>query len=134
MDPTIRREKPENEYYFKEGCHILELSNVPDDPQVSIARARVAPGVTTRPHRLDGITERYVILQGRGRVTLGGRAAQVVSPGDVVIIPSGCPQQIANDGDGDLIFLAICTPRFVPEAYREMAGEVASSPDTAKGD
>ena len=120
MDPTIRRQRPENEYDFKEGCHILELSNVPDDPQVSIARARVAPGVTTRRHRLDGIIERYVILQGRGKMTLGGRAAQAVNPGDVVIIPSGCSQQIANDGDGDLIFLAICTPRFVLEAYEDV--------------
>lgn len=119
MNPRIRRAQPEDEYYFKEGCHILEMSNAPDDPEVSIARARVAPGVTTRLHRLDGVTERYVILQGSGRIRLGGQAAETVNPGDVVFIPSRCSQQIANVGNIDLIFLAICTPRFVPEAYEE---------------
>jgi mannose-6-phosphate isomerase-like protein (cupin superfamily) len=120
MDPRIRRAKPEDEYYFKEGCHILEMSNAPDDPEVSIARARVAPGVTTRLHRLDGITERYVILQGSGRVSLDRQAAQTVGPGDVVIIPTRCSQQIENTGATDLLFLAICTPRFIPEAYEEI--------------
>ena len=122
MNPRIRRAKPEDEYYFKEGCHILEMSNAPDDPEVSIARARVAPGVTTRLHRLDGVTERYVILQGSGRVSLGGQAAQTVGPGDVVIIPSRCSQQIANVGNIDLIFLAICTPRFNSGAYSGIDG------------
>ncbi|BBO75748.1 hypothetical protein DSCW_31650 [Desulfosarcina widdelii] len=120
MNPRIRRAKPEDEYYFKEGCHILEMSNAPDDPEVSIARARVAPGVTTRLHRLDGITERYVILEGSGQVSLGGQAAQTVGPGDVVIIPPRCSQQIENSGTTDLLFLAICTPRFIPEAYEDM--------------
>jgi len=120
MKPRIKRAKPDDEYYFKEGCHILELSNAPDDLDVSIARARVAPGVTTRLHRLDGITERYVILQGSGQVRLGGQAVQTVGPGDVVIIPPRCPQQITNDGPTELLFLAICTPRFVPEAYEEV--------------
>jgi hypothetical protein len=43
----IRRTPPGDEYFFAEGCHILELSNTPEDPDVSIARARVAPGVIT---------------------------------------------------------------------------------------
>jgi mannose-6-phosphate isomerase-like protein (cupin superfamily) len=80
----------------------------------------VAPGVTTRRHRLDGVTERYVILQGSGQVNFGGQAAQTVNPGDVVIIPPRCSQQITNVGTCDLLFLAICTPRFVPEAYEEV--------------
>ena len=50
-----------DEYYFEEGCYITELHNRADDPAVSVARARVPPGVTTRWHTLGGITERYVI-------------------------------------------------------------------------
>ena len=120
MKPIIRRIQPDEVYYFKEGCHILELSNTPDDPAVSIARAQVAPGVTTRPHRLIGITERYVILQGRGMVALEGQRPQAVRPGDVVVIPSRCTQQITNAGSDDLVFLAICTPRFIAAAYQEL--------------
>ena len=122
MNPRIQRTQPDDEYYFKEGCHILELSNAPDDPEVSIAQARVAPGVTTRRHRLDGITERYVILQGRGRVRLDGQAVQTVKPGDVILISPRCPQHITNVGTADLVFLAICAPRFIPDAYEEIDG------------
>jgi mannose-6-phosphate isomerase-like protein (cupin superfamily) len=61
-----------------------------------------------------------VLLSGRGRVELGGLPAQNVGPGDVVLIPPGCPQRIANAGREDLVFLAICTPRFTPEAYEDI--------------
>ncbi len=120
MHPTIRRADPQAEYYFKEGCFILELSNTPNDPAVSIARARVIPGTTTRRHRLLGITERYVILDGHGRVEVGDRDPQPVAPGDVVIIAPGRTQRITNTGTGDLVFLAICTPRFSADAYQDM--------------
>ncbi len=33
----------DSEFYTSEKCHIVELSNSPDDPQVSIARVRVEP-------------------------------------------------------------------------------------------
>jgi len=88
-----------------------------DDPAASIAQARVRAGVTTRWHRLTGITERYVILSGLGRVEIGDVPPQHVGCGDVVMIPAGCRQRIACLGESDLIFLAICTPRFQPEAY-----------------
>ena len=117
MTSTIRKVNPRLEYYFAEGCHILELSNSTDDPDLSIARARVRPGVTTRLHCLHGITERYVILEGEGMMVVDANAAQPVGPGDVVIIPPSIPQQITNTGGVDLVFLALCTPRFVPEAY-----------------
>ena len=107
------------EYWFREGCFILELSNSAEDPEASIARARVPAGGTTRWHRLAGTTERYVILEGRGRIEVGERAPREVGIGDVVIIPCAERQRIANVGDGDLVFLAICTPRFVPEHYQE---------------
>ncbi|MEQ8858617.1 MAG: cupin domain-containing protein [Pseudomonadales bacterium] len=113
------RSRPEDEYYFEEGCFILEYLNDPADPHASIARARVPPGVATRRHRLPGTTERYFILSGEGRVTLGEQPAFRVRPGDTVLIPPGTAQSISNDAADDLVFLAICTPRFRPEDYRD---------------
>ena len=75
---------------------VAELSNSPADPDVSIARARVKPGVTTKLHRLTGVVERYVILSGQAIVEVGEREPQPLSIGDVVIIPSLCPQRITN--------------------------------------
>ena len=115
--PRLRRPLEAEEYFFPEGCHILETWNREEDSAVSIARSRVAPGVTTRLHRLNGITERYLILAGHGRVEVEGLAPDVVSVGDLVYIPPGCHQRITNTGRDDLVFLAICTPRFVSEAY-----------------
>lgn len=112
--------QPQAEYYFVEGCHINELSNTPDDEAVSIARARVAPGVATRWHRLRGIVERYVIVSGTGRVEVGALPAQEVTAGAVVVIPALCRQRITNVGGDDLVFLAICSPRFRPEAYEDL--------------
>ena len=109
-----------NEFYISEGCFITEWSNTPDDPAVSIARARVPPGVTTRWHRLADITERYVILEGAGRAYVGTNPPQEVRPGDVVRIAPACAQRISNTGARDLVFLAICTPRFIPQAYEEL--------------
>lgn len=119
MREQIRHLQPQAEYYFAEGCHINELSNTQDDAAVSIARARVAPGITTRWHRLQGITERYVIVAGTGRVEVG-ELAQDVTAGAVVLIPPLCRQRITNTGSGDLVFLAICSPRFRTEAYEDL--------------
>jgi len=105
------------EYFFKEGCYIIELLNTPDDPALSVARARVEPGQTTRWHRLVEITEHYLIVEGKGLVEVANEPAREVVVDDVVVIPAGVRQRITNTGEVDLIFLAICTPRFVPEAY-----------------
>lgn len=114
---------PPEEYYFQEGCFILELHNTADDPAVSVARARVEPGRTTRWHSLRDIEERYVILAGNGLVEVGGGEPQPVGPHDVVRIPAGCRQRITNVGAIDLLFLAVCTPRFTLAAYRDLEEE-----------
>ena len=101
-----------------------ELSNSPDDPDASIAQARVKPGVTTRWHRLSGITERYYIVSGMGRMEAGKLPPQEVRAGDIVLIPPMCPQRITNIGAEDLIFLAICTPRFSNDAYEDIEGNL----------
>ncbi len=120
MKACIIRKDPEDEFLTAENCHILEIRNSPEDPQVSIARARVEPGVTTRWHRLKGITERYYILSGQGLVEVGELPPREVAPGDIVVIPPRYRQRIGNTGSEDLIFLCICTPRFTITAYEEL--------------
>lgn len=108
------------EYLSEERCHILELSNRDDDPAVSIARARVTPGVATRPHSLTGTEERYLVLSGEGRATIGDMPPRLLKAGDMVLIPPEVSQQIENTGGEDLVFLCICTPRFRWENYRAL--------------
>lgn len=120
MREEIRQRVPTAEYYTPEGCFINELSNTDADPEASIAEARVLPGRTTRWHRLLGRTERYVLLVGDGEVEVGNLPPQLVGPGDVVLIPPGVRQRIRNVGTRDLVFLAICTPRFDQAAYEDL--------------
>lgn len=115
--------QPSSEFYTPERCYIVELSNTESDPDVSIARARVPPGVTTRWHRVVDTVERYILLAGRGRVEVGELAPQEVGPGDVVLIPPNCRQRITALGSEDLLFLAVCSPRFRPEAYEDIDPE-----------
>ncbi|MBE9568209.1 MAG: cupin domain-containing protein [Proteobacteria bacterium] len=120
MKPCIKKLDSDTEYYFDEGCFITELSNDADDADLSIARARVEPGKTTQWHYLQGVTERYVILEGSGIVEVGDLEPQSVSAGDSIIIPPGERQRIRNTGSTDLIFLALCTPRFTKKAYSSL--------------
>lgn len=125
MKEAIKLQNLSKEFYFAEKCYITELSNTPDDPDASIARARVAPGVTTRWHRLSGTVERYCIVSGRGRVEVGKLPPHDVEAGDIVLIPPMCRQRITNTGSEDLIFLAICTPRFSNDVYEDIEDEQA---------
>ena len=120
MQPTIIPHDPAKAFFTDERCHITELSNSPADEALSIALARVEPGVTTRWHRLIGTTERYVMLSGQGVVEIGNLPPRAVAPHDVVIIPPGCRQRITNTGSQDLLFHALCTPRFRPPAYEDV--------------
>lgn len=120
LKAAIKKQNLDNEYYTEERCFIAELSNSPDDPDVSIARAKVKPGVTTRWHRLRDAAERYYILGGTGCVEVSDLPTREVTAGDIVIIPPMCRQRIRNTGPEDLLFLAICTPRFTQAAYEDL--------------
>jgi mannose-6-phosphate isomerase-like protein (cupin superfamily) len=124
MKEFIKKHDKGKEFYTSEKCYITELSNTPDDPEVSIARARVEPGVTTRWHRLKGTTERYLIISGKGLVDAGNLPPREVTSGDVIFIAPMCRQRITNTGREDLIFLAICTPRFTQDAYEDVEDDM----------
>ncbi|MEA3397711.1 MAG: cupin domain-containing protein [Chloroflexota bacterium] len=117
---TILSADPQAEHFTEERCFILELASSPADEALSLARARVERGVTTALHRLNGVAERYVILEGQGCVEVGSLPPRDVSPGDVVLIPPGVSQRISNTGAGELVFLCICTPPFRPECYEDL--------------
>ena len=117
MRSEIRHTDSAQEFETDERCHIIEVANDTGDEQLSIARARVEPGMTTAWHRLDGISERYLIISGQGLVEVDELEPTIVAAGDVVRIPAGAAQRIANTGDDQLIFYALCTPRFEAQAY-----------------
>ena len=119
MKPLIIHNNEADEYFFEEGCYILEVSNSEKDKNVSIARARLSPNTATRLHKLSQTIERYIIISGEGTVTVGDLPDTLVQVNDVVIIPEDCPQMIRNTGDVDLVFLVVCNPRFLVDNYSD---------------
>jgi len=111
--------KPRAEYWMTERCYVTELLNSPDHPEVSIARTRVEPGVTTQLHSLS-VSEWYLIESGEGRMTVADAAPRNVAAGDVVSIPKFAAQQIENFGTADLIFLCVCAPKFLLDCYTSL--------------
>lgn len=112
-----RKPKPGAEAWTGERCFITEILN--DEPEVSIAHARVEPGVTTQLHVLS-VTEWYIINSGQGRMRVGDEPPFEVAPGDTVTIPKHTAQQITNTGHSDLCFLCVCAPGFSQECYTSL--------------
>jgi mannose-6-phosphate isomerase-like protein (cupin superfamily) len=108
MQPEVKQASAAVEFETNERCHITEIANDPGDEFVSIARARV---------ELDRISERYIIVSGQGLVEVDDLEPIDVLPGDVVRIPADIAQRITNTGKGDLIFYAVCAPRFRQDSY-----------------
>ena len=120
-DARVRAGGHARELWTRERCFIRELVNDPAIREFSLAEARVEPGVRTELHEL-AVDEWYVIMRGSGLMEVGGKAAFAVGPGDVIAIPAGTSQRIANTGSEDLIFQCICLPRFTAAAYQALEG------------
>jgi mannose-6-phosphate isomerase-like protein (cupin superfamily) len=117
MALEVRKSSTIQELETEEGCYIAEIANDSGDKLVSIARARVRPGVTTAWHKLNGVTERYIIVSGHGSVEIGDQGSLDICEGDVVRIPANTPQRIQNPEKLDLIFYCICSPPFQKDCY-----------------
>jgi mannose-6-phosphate isomerase-like protein (cupin superfamily) len=124
MKPKVIRANSLKEYLTPERCFIFENCGISTgDKKVSIARARVEPGISTKVHHLDRVQEIYLITQGNGRVQIGDLKPTDVFQGDVVIIPPGVLQTITNNGKNDLIFYCVCTPAFTEKCYNDDEGK-----------
>ncbi|HPE74407.1 MAG TPA: hypothetical protein PK018_19895 [Candidatus Competibacter sp.] len=61
---------------------------------------------------MPNTTERSLILEEWRRIEGGDGLPEAVGLSDGVRVPPDVRPPIANTGDADLIFLAICMPRF----------------------
>jgi len=120
---SVRRLEDCQEFIAGDGSLLRELLH-PDkaDLQIrySLAYAKVAPGQTTKPHKLRA-SEVYYILAGYGLMHIDEETLQV-GPDCAIYIPPHSRQYIENTGNSDLKFLCIVDP-----AWRKEHEEVLDS-------
>ena len=97
----------------KDGSEIRELihPSVHGARNQSLAEATVFPGQRTCLHRHRVTEEIYHVIEGTGRMTLGGERFEV-AVGDSVLIPPGTPHCIEAIGPSALRILCACSPAY----------------------
>jgi quercetin dioxygenase-like cupin family protein len=69
----------------------------------------VGPGQAQKPHTHGDQDKIYVVLDGEGRVQIGG-AEERLGPGEAVIAAAGVEHGLVNDGPAPLVVLVVVTP------------------------
>ncbi len=93
---------------------VLHPKNDSIELPYSLAFATLAPGHRSLPHILKKSSELYIIIKGKGRVSIGGKT-QEVGEGHIVFIPAGEEQWIENVGEDALEFYCVVTPPWSAE-------------------
>ena len=104
---------------YRFPTHINDL--VMDRSQASASEVFIvviSPGGAPPLHQHDDTEQIFYILEGQGRLEIGGESADFpVGPGDVVRIPPQTLHAIHAQGPADLRYLAIdCFPSGRPSA------------------
>src|SRR3954454_8082312 len=72
----------------------------------SLAHAVIQPGQRSLRHHLEGASEVYYLLTGRGIMHVDDETREVRA-GDALLIPAGAVQFLENTGEEPLTILAI---------------------------
>ncbi|OFK22820.1 cupin domain-containing protein [Olsenella sp. HMSC062G07] len=97
---------------FKGGTGSVTMQAV-DDGSVRVMRATLHPHSSLGLHRHMGDAEVAYVLSGTGRIIDDG-IERPLTPGALTYCPNGKEHQIVNDGDEDLVVLAVI-PRLSDE-------------------
>ena len=89
-------------------------SAVGDHTNHSLARIMIPNGKSSHLHYHRISQETYYILAGEGKMRVDDQEF-TLGPGMACHIEQGEIHQIANEGEEDLVFLAVCVPAWVPE-------------------
>ena len=78
-------------------------------PRVHLDLYALEPGQAQRVHTHDDQDKVYVVLEGRGRFTIG-TTEETLEPGEAVVAAAGAPHGVANDSGARLLLLVLVAP------------------------
>ena len=79
----------------------------------SIAEITIPPAGTAMPHFHKETEETYLILSGTATIQIQDEQL-VLTAGEAVLIEPGEVHQIINNGEENLVFIAVCVPAWQP--------------------
>jgi mannose-6-phosphate isomerase-like protein (cupin superfamily) len=79
------------------------------DQKLMVTWVTVPPGASQAAHLHDRAEQVYVVIEGRGEVTIEGET-QVIEPGDLAYFAPRTTHAITNVGAGRLVYVSATTP------------------------
>ena len=78
-------------------------------PRTQLDLYCVAPGQAQSPHRHESEDKIYYVVEGSGRVSVGG-VEERLGPGEAVVAPAGVDHGLVNDSPEPLLVLVVVAP------------------------
>ncbi|MEN8257132.1 MAG: cupin domain-containing protein [Thermodesulfobacteriota bacterium] len=101
------------EYITKDGSEIREMIHPQhqDNKKISVAEARIKPGMKTEPHYHKKSEEVYVVMAGKGLLRIEDKRYEIEKGVSIVIMP-GQVHGLENTNNEDLVVMCCCAPAY----------------------
>jgi quercetin dioxygenase-like cupin family protein len=78
-------------------------------PRVQLDLYALEPGQAQKVHSHDDQDKIYVVLEGRGRITVGADD-ELLEAGEAIVAPAGTAHGVTNDSGARLLLLVLVSP------------------------
>jgi mannose-6-phosphate isomerase-like protein (cupin superfamily) len=96
---------------------------------MSVTWLEVPAGVEQTLHSDEQAEQVYVVVRGRGQMSVAGDTGEI-SEGDLVMVPPATDHAIANTGEAELACVSVQSPPVaVTELYNRQLAEVTGYDD-----
>ncbi len=106
------------EEWHRLKSHVLMDAGELGSRNMSVTWLEVPAGVEQTLHSDEQAEQVYVVVRGRGQMSVAGDTGDIAE-GDLVLVPPATDHAISNSGDGELACVSIQSP---PVAVAEMYG------------
>lgn len=120
-----RMEDAAVEEWHRLSAHVLMDAGELGSRNLSVTWVTVPAGVKQTLHSDSEAEQAYVVVRGRGTMSVAGDT-QEVGVGDLILVPPATEHSIGNDGDAELACVSIQSPPVsAAELYSDQLAEVA---------
>ena len=97
------------EEWHRLRSHVLMDAGELGSRNMSVTWLEVPAGVKQTLHSDEAAEQVYVVVRGRGEMSVAGDTGEV-SEGDLIMVPPATDHSIANGGAGDLCCVSVQSP------------------------